>query len=501
MIARRTTYTVACWAVAFAASLLAAAMPATASEDSERFYSKGLVEFHAERYAEALALFEEASAADPGDAYALYYRGVTRARLQDFAGAEADLRAALARHPDMEQGALELGVVLVKSERYEEALPWLEKGQQRPGSFAEASFFIGLAQLRLGRIEEARQSFERASHDSALNATARYYSGVAAYQARDLKEAERHFSYVISKSPESETGKEAVEFLRKLSAAEEPRWHAYGEVGFQYDTNLALLPSDDGVQDALGASNKADGRAIITAGGNYIPWRTKDTRLRIGYEIYQSLHFTENEFDLQDHRPSVEITHNLGVASLGFRARYDYYLRETDSFLQSVHTTPWVIVPEGNFGRTEIFYRMRWRGFYPEPFETLRDAWNHSAGARQLFYLGAPERFLFLGYRFDREDPLHSAGNEFAYDGQEIGVGGGWVSPDNFAVELGYDYRYENYPTSRHDNEHRLVFAFEKFLGKHFSVVAGYFGAFNDSNDKRFTYDRNIGSLTVRVRY
>ncbi len=87
-----------------ACALLWAGVPARANESSERLYSRGLVEFHAGRYAPALALFDAAVAADPRDAVALYYRGVTRGRSGNYAAAAEDLRAALALpgHPPRE---------------------------------------------------------------------------------------------------------------------------------------------------------------------------------------------------------------------------------------------------------------------------------------------------------------------------------------------------------------------------------------------------------------
>ena len=50
---------------------LVASGAALASEQSERLYSRGLVDFHAGRYAEALKLFDQAVQADPNDPYAL----------------------------------------------------------------------------------------------------------------------------------------------------------------------------------------------------------------------------------------------------------------------------------------------------------------------------------------------------------------------------------------------------------------------------------------------
>jgi tetratricopeptide (TPR) repeat protein len=104
---------------------------------------------HAERYAEALAVFTQAAAINPDDAYILYYKGVTEGRLEQWPAAVADLQAAMAKRPDLMQAALELGVALLHDGRPAEAAVWLAQAQ-RSGSDAAASFYLGIAQLRSG---------------------------------------------------------------------------------------------------------------------------------------------------------------------------------------------------------------------------------------------------------------------------------------------------------------------------------------------------------------
>jgi tetratricopeptide (TPR) repeat protein len=493
---QRTRFALSCL---LAVSL--SATPCAAADSAERLYSRGLVDFHAGRYAEALQLFEQAVVADPDDPYALYYRGVTHGRMGNFAAAIDDLSAALARKEDVGQATLELGVAYVKAGRFEEALPWLERAQRVPPTYGEASLFLGVALLRLGRVAEARANFERAGRDSELRVPARYYEGVTAYREGNWREAEEHFTFVAEASPESEVGREAAGFLAQMRGGERPRRRLYGSFGFQYDSNVALAPSDDVVKDAAGISDQADGRAVFTLGGTYTPWRTETMELSLGYEFYQSVHFDLTEFDLQDHRPGIQFLWKVAPVQLGFAARYDYFLLDYDGFLHSVHALPWLIIPEPGLGRTEIHYRLRWRGFEEEPFEDLRDAWNHSTGVRQFFYLDTPERYLAVHYRFDREDPLDSEGNQFAYDGHEVGAAVGWALPYDVRAEAGYAYRNENYPTTRNDNEHRAFTAVEKDLTEYLSVVLAYFGTFNASDDDRFDYDRNIGSVQLRVRF
>src|SRR5262249_30604461 len=154
------------------------------------------------------------------------------------------------------------------------------------------------------------------------------------------------------------------------------------------------------------------------------------------------------------HRPNVQLSFHTGPVRFGIDARYDFYLRKTHAFLHEVAESPWLSVAEGWFGTTVVFYRERLRDFLENDFD-VRDATNHSPGIRQLVYLGAPERWVTVGYRFDNEDPNRSLVDDqaFAYDGHEVSVGFGWLWPQVVDGELFYAYRRELY-----DDASGLVF-------------------------------------------
>ncbi len=509
-----------------------------ASEQSKLLYSRGLVEFHAEHYTKALEIFDQAVAADAADVYARYYRAMTRGRLNDFDGAISDLRAVLAAKPDFDQAALDLGVALIEQKQYGEALPYLEQAQRVPELDARASLFLGLAQLRLGQNPLARENFERAAaRDPEQSLAARYYQGVADYQEGNWSRSEEQFTHVAKTSPDSAMGKEAAAFLVKLSAERRRRYQVYGAVGLQYDTNVVLAPAGEGfktsVLNATGVPQQEDGRVTLGAGGTYLPLDTERVQLALGYDFFQSLHFVLKGFNLQDHGPSLQIASYAGPVQYGLVGRYDYYLLETDSFLQEVTALPWLAIDDGQAGRTELSYRMRRRDFKKSEF-WVRDAFNHAVAVRQLFYLGSTNRYLSLGYQFDRDVPVitgkierpqgiprsdpsnfHNVAQSFAYDGNEVDVGFGWDFGAGVSADVNYGYRHERYAhesamqgtlangsqTPRRDNEHLVIVSIRKQLTEIFALLAGYSGDFNNSSNSLFEFDRNIGSLALEVRF
>ena len=89
----------------------------------------------------------------------------------------------------------------------------------------------------------------------------------------------------------------------------------------------------------------------------------------------------------------------------GLLGRYDYYILENNSFLQEATALPWLTVPEDDIGRFEFYSRIRRRDFKNAAYYVL-DRFDYAVGIRQVVYLGSPDRYVSVGYQFDRNDPV-----------------------------------------------------------------------------------------------
>jgi tetratricopeptide (TPR) repeat protein len=478
----------------------------TRREEAELLTKRGLVLLHAERYAEALPVFTQAAATNPDDVYVLYYKGVTEGRLGQWPAAVADLRAVMAKQPDLLQGALELGVALLHDGQPAEAAVWLARAQQVPELDASASFYLGIAQLRSGELAAARQSLERAAAgDPQYTVACRYYQGVVEVRLGNPDRAIELFQYVAATSPETAVGREANDFLVAVQRGVQPtlrRYQLYGGTGLEYDSNVVLAPLDGEV--AVGFGQQADGRAIFLTGGRYQVWRAEHWQVGAGYDFFQSLHFNLTQFNMQDHRPSLAVTGATGRFEGGVLGAYDYYLRDGNSFLQQAEALPWGRVNEPGFGRTEVFFRMQRRDFKVASLQRVLDSFTYLASVDQFVDLGTPDRYVVAGYRFDTMVPTDGAVEVFAYDGNQVRAGVGGILPLEIAAELDFTYRNKNYAPASHgrdDNEYRIIATADKQVAKYTYVTLAYFGTFNDSDQAVFSYNRQIVSLSVQVRY
>lgn len=530
---------------------------AHANEASQAYSARALIAINAGKTAEAMELLDKAVAADPDDAEARYQRGVLRARGGDSGGAIEDLQHALALRPYFPTAALELGIALVDADRAADAEAPLMQAQQVASLDAQASFYLGLAQLRLGRLELARASFDRArERDPSLATAVQYYEGVIAFRRRDYESAESAFAAVQNHDPTTAMGREAAQYLTVIADERADTYSAFGTMALEYDSNVTLGPNQTIPQSVSG---KGDWRYVVNGGGRWTPVQWGGASLSLSYEFLQTVQFQLSDFNLTDNRPAAQLQYDFDWVSIGLLGRYDYYLLGGESYLSEATGMPWVSIREEGFGRTEIYTRVQPRSFKaancpPPPknpdgttgpgtscYGALNGIYSF-AGARQFFDIGNAAQQLWVGYQlgFQTPQPGNTALQEFNRDQYQYGswsgeIGVRWPLPYEVLGELAYRFEHQsyspasgcftndgvtpaaclnlsNYPsgfnprglTPRADNDHRVIFSLERpipELWDHLSVVVSYFGTFNDSNKTVFTYNRNIGSLALQVRY
>lgn len=533
-----------------------------ASVRSKMLYSRGVLELNAGNQEAALELFDQAVEADPQDGYALFYRGLTRGQLGDDDGAIADLTAALNAQPTLTRASLELGIALVKKQEYDDAIPFLERARKSEELDARASFFLGVCRLRRGEYEEARALFDRASTgDPTLAASSRYYEGIIAYREGKRADAIEHFQAAVDGAPDSQIAAESKTLIDALQATARP-WQLYAATGFQYDSNVLLGPGSDidfgGDGTPEFTSGAGDGRAVFNFGGNYRLLDYESFMLTMGYDFYQSLHFgtseIENvvfdpnsppdpndpdaafetkkesccsEFDIQNHGVVLDLFYGGEYFDTGLLGRFDFALKQTDKFLSSGTVLPWVSIPTLDWSETQLSYRLLINDFYGgdltgEDFD-IRDGYNHAAAIREVFDIGAT-RYLWLGYRFDLEDPVgdDEGSQSFGYQGHQVETGFAWTLPSAYGIEAGYAYRNERYnsesrlpppsfiPDSpddsdelrsrRSDNVHSVFVLLHIPLPSVFELTCGVFSTFNNSNQAEFEYERLVGTISVGAR-
>ena len=492
--------------------------PVDANTRSQQHYAKGLAPYQAGKWESAYTSFTNAIKADPNDALALYYRGITGARLGFVQESIADLERALQVRPGLENAVLDLGALYLEAGEYERAESWLKRAYEMPASRFPAALFLGIANYRRGDDAGAQSYLQTAAKDPRLRPTANYYEALALLRQGHGSAASRLLSKSKRALPNTAIANAVKEFdagAQSYDRDDGEPLTIYGEIGFAYDTNVALAPDNKARRAVLrnaGTLGKiGEGRFQIGAGARYRFLDTDHLVASVGYELYQGKHFSTDRYDISSHRVRADLnTRADRWYQLGLSTFYNYYARDYSSFFQDFTVSPWAVFYEGDVAATQVYYRFRGRDFSNHPFKHLRDSINNAIGVRQMLLLGAVDRTLTFGYQWSDNDPLSADGTDFAYMRHRFDIEFEAAVMDWFNAKLGYaalidDYEHENSRTNfsygRNDAEHQIVIRVERPITDQLTAGLDYFGILNHSNLEPFEYDRSIVAAGVRMHF
>lgn len=511
MRAASTRGVLAVWgAVIIAAGL--PSTPAAANVRSQALYARGLIPFNSGQWDQAYPLFDQAVQADRTDAVALYYRGLTQARRGQTAAAIQDIEQALKLEPGLPHAALDLGILYFDTGQYATAKSWLERAHQQGSERFTAAFFLGLTLYRLGDDDGAQTFLNEAKADPDLRPSAEYYAGLSLLRQGKTDAAKAELAQVAHDQPQWEVGRAAQGYVGVEELGRRPGWpegerrkpwSLYGQLGFAYDSNVVIAPSNF-------PTDKSDGLAAIGLGGDYGLYNSDLGSLRVSYDFYQSVHFQLTQFDLQGHSLWLRAASKPGRVTYGLAVGYDFYLLDYQTFYNEGIGTPWVAVAEGSGAATQLYYSVRGRYFFRAPYNPGRDGLNNAVGVRQQLALWGTRTLLSGGYQFDSENTLSNgpAGHDFQNNGNQVDIDLSFPLWDVARGDLAYLFRLEDYqfPNSRtdfifrrHDYANQFVVALERELMPNLSVGLDFIGIIHGSNIPQFDYNRYIVSASARV--
>lgn len=169
----------------------------------------------AERFEDALSVYDQALAKNPGDDSLLYGRSLVHERMGKFPLAEADLRSILAADQDDARAMNALGYMLtVNTDRYEEARKLIEAALQRSPNDAAVIDSMGWVLYKLGRLEEARGFLEKALMQAADPEIAAHL-GEVLWVLGQREQARAVWDKALTRDPDHRALRETVERLTR----------------------------------------------------------------------------------------------------------------------------------------------------------------------------------------------------------------------------------------------------------------------------------------------
>lgn len=490
-------------------------------------FEKGLAEYEAENYEEALGHFEKAYGEKPEDARTALYLGLTHREMQDYAEAVKFFRKAVSISPSTPNAEFLLADVLYATGSYEEALTAADAAVSLKEQPARSQYLKGEVLLKLKRYKEAIEAFRQAGQlDASLTQQADFQIATVYMEEKDYGKARETFKGLITVDPTSDWAVFSKDYLEALDKVPK-RYRLEIGAGYQYDDNALAVPLNTSL---VPVSRQKDWKQVYSLFGEYTvletgPWDLKTSYL-FNAGIYNKDNYVENNGakifsqDTISHTVSVMPSYNTakGVASLLFS--YNYLEVDYTKYWQSVLLNPsYTFVISGNhFGQVYARYRNDYeffnffqKKFGSEPDRSDDRSANNVGAGLGYFYTFADGRGLFNA-RAELESNS-AAGSNWDFTGTRGTVGLLYPLINNRlkANILGDIYHqgfsnvdYTDDPTSpkkRSDTTFTAQASLTYTVCRPLDIIWSYNYIRDESNIGVYNYSRNLYTLSLEYRF
>ena len=298
-------------------------------------------------------------------------------------------------------------------------------------------------------------------------------------------------------------GQSARVYLKHIDEkTEERQWTLTSSIGYQYDDNVVLSPSDNVLASSI--SRTADSRFTLFLRGDLQLAQWAPQGSGAGYSLYQSLHKALTQFDTQSHELNFYIPYQKGW----LKGKADYLFRFTEvdsaSYLLGHELRANAFFPHNARRATNIDYKFQWSDFEDSalfPINSDRDGTRQELGITE--YLQHEKRRGSFGYSVNLETAQN---DDWAYVGHRFFAGVKSSLPFSLQGELemsyvGKRYRHPNSFSSteqkREDDVYGAAVGLRRPLLKKWAISLQYAYTSNDSNIALFDYRRGIASINI----
>jgi tetratricopeptide (TPR) repeat protein len=310
---------------------------------AENFLDKGIGEFKAENYEEAIQFLINAREQQPESSMAAYYLGLTYNQMGEYRQASKHLRDAIRLTPSVKEAYPELIQALINLNELKEAKDWIAQAEQKDVKPGQITYLKGLILLKEGKNSEAIDAFKKAKRmDSSLNQASDMQIAVALTKQRRFAEAKETLRAIISIDPLSEIGTYAREYeiafdqgLKKYKS-----WWASAGIAYQYDDNVLLKPSQS-IPDVL-IRGQRDSSIITTLGFRYNPRLSEPWYFNAQYNFYADTHFSQHKVDFLYQTVSLTPGYQFPKGAITLPVAYSHVWLDRDQYMAVALANPTV---------------------------------------------------------------------------------------------------------------------------------------------------------------
>ncbi len=491
---------------AFVLLTLLCVTSASASDQTELLYNRGVAAYGTGDDVAARRAFEAVVEQNPADADAHVYLGLIARKQGETENAIASLRRAAELDPDDVATQTVLTETLLLAGQNDAARTQARQALTMAPSDPHLLLYAGIAEYRTGDPRKAIGDLEEARRlDPGLERESLYYTGLAQIALGNLYASSAAFGDLAEDSPGHPLGNSARALREQMAPLTESRiWFVSATAGIEADTNpTAASKVIDSDADVLGSFRL---RALVDA------YRGGGFTLRAGYDGFLAGYANDSLVNEQTHVARALATYDYMNASFGVRYDYSITLLDfTEKFRGTHSIQPIVNLRTGDLGVTQAFYQIQLDDYFLPPVspELDQNGNRQAVGLNQILMFDG----LFSSARFGAAYLSRSTdGTEWDYRGLELNVGGGvllpwrgmtfstlyryarlwYQNPSIFPEQIGTQPPAPGQGVRRHENVHNLSFDLNVPLWRQLSVALAANMNFRSSQIDVLEYDRHL---------
>ncbi len=469
---------------------------------------KGIGQYKHENYDEALITLKKARGEEPASTLAAYYLGLTYKQLQDYSEAVPALRDAVTNSPKIKGALIELIDCLYQLGQLDEAKRWIREAEREGIRPAQVAFLKGLVLVKEDDTRAAIDSFKNAKElDKSMAQASNYQIGMASLKANKFDDAKKVFKEVVLVDPSSNMANYANEYIDALARREEAAKLFRFAAGFawQYDDNVVLQPDDTALVTNI--ADKADSREVYTAQAEYNHKFNGLLGIKGQYFLYYAKQNNLGFYDTMSNTFAIQPSLSYKTSLLTFPMGWSLTNVNDKFYLSSPSAAGVYNLMVNNNNMFQAFMRYQNYGYNwpPNGDQENRDGNELGGGVGWYYFFAKNKGFVNLRYGANRN---WTVGNNWNYAGNRITTAILMPILDKLNWTVTGDFFLQDFTRShsamhiyRKDQVYTISTLVAYKFYKDSEIQAQYTFVKDDSNISIYTYNRNITSIGVEIKF
>jgi tetratricopeptide (TPR) repeat protein len=489
------------------------------SVNAEELLQKGIEQYRAENFEEALEIFNEAYKRKPSTLLS-FYLGLTYKQTGEYKKAKQYFKEALTGIPKINDAYVEFIEVLYFLNELNEAILWIKEAEAQFIIPSKISFLKGMVLSKMGRYDEARKSFERAKFlDPSLAQSADLQIALTYSAEKRPKEAMKILESLIKIEPKTDIATFASEYLNILKTLYK-EWGVILSLSYQYDDNVVSKPTEKiGIAAVDEITGKRDSAQLTTLRLSYKPIQSGALFFTGDLSTSTKTYFHSYKYDTILSSITLTPGYNFRRGFITLPLSYSYmWLNEREyMWLLSINPTLTLEVAKGHIGQFSVGYSKRDMLKYFTGFDPNEDRdgnlFGLSAGYFYFFNEGRGILYVRHDYSIDNTEGRN-------WDSQSRGVSLGAIYPftEKLSFQIAGEYIWQKYknihtlsgtqvsgfpnkPSKRKDKIYSVTAGIIFDITKKLRANMGYYYLRADSNFAVYDYKRNIYTFELNFSF